>query len=80
MRAFIDAREPTGKAGYGLGLERYVLPRGLELVGHLGSSAGYRAFVGRLPAHDIDIAMVITTRRPQAAARPGAPVLVADAS
>ena len=61
MQTFVAAPEPTGKVGYGLGLERYVLPGGVEMVGHLGTTAGYRALVFRLPAQDIDIAMVITT-------------------
>jgi hypothetical protein len=35
-------------SGYGLGIERYALPGGIDLVGHLGGTAGYRSFVGRV--------------------------------
>jgi hypothetical protein len=38
-----------------------VLPGGVEMLGHMGTAAGYRAFMFRLPAQDIDIAMVINT-------------------
>jgi D-alanyl-D-alanine carboxypeptidase len=62
MRTFVAAADANGKAGYGLGIERWLLPGGVELIGHLGSTGGYRAFVGRAPAHDIDIALVINTR------------------
>jgi D-alanyl-D-alanine carboxypeptidase len=34
--------------GYGLGIEQYALPGGVSLVGHLGGTAGYRSFVGRV--------------------------------
>jgi D-alanyl-D-alanine carboxypeptidase len=34
-------------SGYGLGVEQYVLPGGVELVGHLGGAGMYRAFFGR---------------------------------
>jgi D-alanyl-D-alanine carboxypeptidase len=35
-------------SGYGLGIEQYSLPGGIDLVGHLGGTAGYRSFVGRV--------------------------------
>jgi hypothetical protein len=35
-----------GRVGYGLGIEHYALPGGVELVGHLGGTAGYTSFVG----------------------------------
>jgi D-alanyl-D-alanine carboxypeptidase len=60
MLTFVEATDNPGKVGYGLGIERYVLPGGVELIGNLGGTAGYRSFVGRLPAQQIDIAMVIT--------------------
>ncbi len=52
---------PIGLVGYGLGLERYVLPGGVEVLGHMGTTGGYRAFMFHLPAQDIDLAMVTTT-------------------
>jgi D-alanyl-D-alanine carboxypeptidase len=60
MLTFVQASDIPGQVGYGLGIERYELPGGVEMIGHLGTTAGYRAFVGYLPAQDIDIAMVIT--------------------
>jgi D-alanyl-D-alanine carboxypeptidase len=51
LRSMLDllpAQGEGGLAGYGLGIEQYALPGGLELVGHLGGTAGYRSFVGRL--------------------------------
>jgi D-alanyl-D-alanine carboxypeptidase len=61
MRRFVPAKDPQGLAGYGLGLERRVLPGGVEMVGHMGTTAGYRAYTYRLPAHGIDIAMATNT-------------------
>jgi D-alanyl-D-alanine carboxypeptidase len=61
MLTFVEAKEegsPVG--GYGLGIERYRFPGGLEVIGHAGSTGGYFAFVGHAPAKDLDIAMVIT--------------------
>jgi len=43
--------------GYGLGLEKWVLPGGVELIGHAGTTAGYTATVYYLPAQDITIAL-----------------------
>ena len=34
-------------SGYGLGVEQYTVPGGIELIGHLGGAGTYRAFVGR---------------------------------
>jgi len=34
-------------SGYGLGVERYTVPGGSELIGHLGGAGTYRTFVGR---------------------------------
>lgn len=60
MLTFVKATDIPGKVGYGLGLERYRFPGGVEVIGHLGTGAGYRAFVGYAPAERIDFAMVIT--------------------
>ena len=60
MLTFVDATGAPGLVGYGLGLERYEFPGGVEVIGHLGTSAGYRAFVGNVPAQDLAIAMIIT--------------------
>jgi D-alanyl-D-alanine carboxypeptidase len=60
MRTFVAAPSPEGQVGYGLGLERYVFG-GTEMVGHLGTTAGFRVVMGRLPAQRTTIVMVITT-------------------
>jgi D-alanyl-D-alanine carboxypeptidase len=53
------AQGEGGLAGYGLGIEHYVLPGGGELDGHLGGTAGYRSFAGRLrpPGVTLTLAM-----------------------
>jgi D-alanyl-D-alanine carboxypeptidase len=51
LREMVDlapAQGEGGLAGYGLGIEQYVLPGGIQLIGHLGGTAGYRSFVGRV--------------------------------
>jgi D-alanyl-D-alanine carboxypeptidase len=51
LREMLDlapAQGEGGLAGYGLGIEQYALPGGIELIGHLGGTAGYRSFVGRV--------------------------------
>jgi len=60
MRTFVAAPSPEGQVGYGLGLERYIFG-GTEMVGHLGTTAGFRVVMGRLPAQHTTIVMVITT-------------------
>jgi D-alanyl-D-alanine carboxypeptidase len=81
MRTFVAAEDPHGRVGYGLGLERYVLPGGVEMVGHMGTTAGYRALMFRLPAQDIDIAMVINNPDdPTPVLIPALKLLVAEAS
>jgi D-alanyl-D-alanine carboxypeptidase len=61
MRTFLRTPNDHGRVGYGLGLERYVLPGGIEMVGHMGTTAGYRALMFRLPAQNVEFAMVTTT-------------------
>jgi D-alanyl-D-alanine carboxypeptidase len=62
MLTFVDARGAPGLVGYGLGLQRYELPGGVEVIGHAGGTAGYLSFVGHLPMQDVDVAMVINNR------------------
>lgn len=61
MLAFVDAPDVGGQVGYGLGVQRYVLPGGLEVIGHLGSTAGYRAFGGRVRRLGVTVAMAMNT-------------------
>jgi D-alanyl-D-alanine carboxypeptidase len=80
MRRFVAADESNGRIGYGLGLERYVLPGGVEMVGHMGTTGGYRAYTFRLPAQGVDIAMVTTSPvDPAPVLMPALKVLVAGA-
>jgi D-alanyl-D-alanine carboxypeptidase len=62
MFTFIDAIDEGGLVGYALGVEKYLLPGGVELVGHLGGAPGYRSFVGYLPAQGIHIAAAMNTQ------------------
>jgi len=61
MLVFIDAPDQGGQVGYGLGMQRYVLPGGTEVIGSLGMTAGYVAFTGYLPAQDITIAAAMNS-------------------
>jgi len=81
MRTFVPTPNDHGRVGYGLGLERYVLPGGVEMVGHMGTTAGYRAYMFHLPAQDIDLAMVTTSPDdPMPVLEPALKLLVAEAS
>jgi len=81
MRTFLPTPNDHGRIGYGLGLERYVLPGGDEVIGHMGTGAGYRAFMFHLPAQNIDLSMIITsTADPSPVLFPALKVLLAAAS
>jgi D-alanyl-D-alanine carboxypeptidase len=50
MLAFVDAPDEVGVPyWYGLGVERYVLPGDVEMIGHAGGTAGYGSAVHYLP-------------------------------
>ncbi|HWT23467.1 MAG TPA: serine hydrolase domain-containing protein, partial [Solirubrobacteraceae bacterium] len=81
MRGFVPTPVENGRDGYGLGLEHYVLPGGVEVVGHMGTTGGYRAFMFHLPAQNIDLAMVTNSPSdPTPVLMPALKVLVAAAS
>jgi D-alanyl-D-alanine carboxypeptidase len=46
-------------AGYGLGVEQYALPGGIELIGHLGGAGTYRTFVGRQRPQGVTISFAL---------------------
>jgi D-alanyl-D-alanine carboxypeptidase len=48
MLTFAPAPDQGGQIGYGLGMEQRAVPGGIELVGHLGGTAGYCSYAGRL--------------------------------
>ena len=68
MRTFLTTPEEHGRDGYGLGLERYSLPGGVRLIGHMGTGAGYRALMFHLPARHLDFTLALN--------RPGDPTPV----
>lgn len=60
MLAFVPAPSQGGQVGYGLGMQKLVLPGEIEVLGHGGGTAGFRSFVGYLPAQDITIVVAMT--------------------
>jgi len=61
MLTFGPAQGPGGVVGYGLGIEQRVFPNGVESIGHLGGTAGYFAWIARLPAHGVTIAAMLNS-------------------
>ena len=55
MLAFAPAPDVGGQVGYGLGIEQRIFPGGVELIGHLGTAAGYTAYVARLRRQHVTI-------------------------
>jgi D-alanyl-D-alanine carboxypeptidase len=82
MRTLVPVEgDPNGLVGYGLGFERFLLPGGLEVVGHMGTAAGYRAYMFHLPAQGIDVAMATNQPGdPMPVLAPALQLLVAEAS
>lgn len=62
MMTFINATGEGGLVGYGLGVEKYRLPGGLEVIGHLGGTAGYRSFTGYIPTLELSLALALNTQ------------------
>lgn len=56
MLDFAPAPDQGGQVGYGLGIELRVAPGDVELIGHLGSAAGYCSYVGRVNQQDVTMA------------------------
>ena len=59
MLAFAPAPDVGGQVGYGLGIERRLLPGGVEAIGHLGISVGYCAFVARLRPQHVTMSLAL---------------------
>jgi D-alanyl-D-alanine carboxypeptidase len=59
MLAFTPAPDVGGQVGYGLGIEQRLLPGGVEVIGHLGTTAGYCAYVGRLQRRRVTVASAL---------------------
>jgi D-alanyl-D-alanine carboxypeptidase len=62
MLDLAPAQGEGGLVGYGLGLEQYALPGGVDLVGHLGGTAGYRSFVGRMRPLGVTLTFVLNAQ------------------
>ena len=59
MLAFAPAPDVGGQVGYGLGIERRLLPGGVEAIGHLGGTAGYTTYLARLRPQGTTIALAL---------------------
>jgi D-alanyl-D-alanine carboxypeptidase len=59
MLAFAPAPDVGGQIGYGLGIEWRLFPGGVSAIGHLGSTAGYCAYVARLRPQGVTIASAL---------------------
>lgn len=59
MLAFAPAPDVGAQVGYGLGIERRLLPGGVEAIGHLGGAPGYRSYVGRVRPPNATMALAL---------------------
>jgi D-alanyl-D-alanine carboxypeptidase len=64
MLAFSPAPDEGGQVGYGLGVEHRVLPGDHHLIGNLGMTAGYAAYVGRLRNTGVTLAVALNWEEP----------------
>lgn len=56
MMTFVDAPDEHGfPYWYGLGLERYIFPEGITVIGHAGGAVGYGSVMYRSPDYGITI-------------------------
>jgi D-alanyl-D-alanine carboxypeptidase len=62
MLAFRSALDVGGLVGYGLGIERRVLPGGVELIGHLGGAPGYRTYAGRVRPQNVTMTFALNSQ------------------
>jgi D-alanyl-D-alanine carboxypeptidase len=78
MLAFAPAPDVGGQIGYGLGVERRVIPGGVEAIGHLGGAGTYTAYVGRLRPLGVTISLALNWQDdPTPVLLPAAKVLAA---
>src|SRR4029077_14815572 len=59
MLAFAPAPDQGGQVGYGLGIERRVVPGGVEMMRAVGRTPGFCAYVGRIRPPGATIASVM---------------------
>jgi D-alanyl-D-alanine carboxypeptidase len=61
MLTLAPAPDVGGQVAYGLGIERRVLPGGVELIGNLGGAGGYFAYAGTLPDRGVTFAVAMNS-------------------
>ncbi len=59
MLTFAPAPDQGGQIGYGLGIEQRLAPGGIELIGHLGGTAGYTSYTGRLRPQNVTMTFTL---------------------
>jgi D-alanyl-D-alanine carboxypeptidase len=59
MLTFAPAPGEGGQVGYGLGVEQRVAPGDVELIGHIGGTAGYLSYAGRLQPQGVTMTFVL---------------------
>ena len=62
MTGFVPAEGDGGRVGYGLGIEKYALPGGIEMIGHSGGTAGYRSGMFYFPALDLTMTFAMSVQ------------------
>ena len=62
MMTFAPAPDVGGQIGYGLGIEQRALPGGPELIGHLGGTAGFRSYAGRLRPQGVTLTLMLNAQ------------------
>jgi CubicO group peptidase (beta-lactamase class C family) len=73
MLTIIDA---TGEYDYGLRISKFVFPGGVEFIGHLGLTAGYKSLAGRLRSRYNHFAGRHLARQPDARSVSGFEILI----
>ena len=67
MLTFVDTPNEHGfPYYYGLGVDKWVFPHDIRMVGHFGSTAGFTSAVYELPDRGITISAAINTMDPEA--------------
>ena len=63
MLTFVDAPDEHGVPYfYGLGMEKYVFPGGIEMIGHSGSTAGFASVVSYLPDLKVTVSATVNSQ------------------
>jgi len=63
MLTFVEAQHPSELPyDYGLAVEKFTLPSGVEMMGHAGGTAGFASVVYYLPALETTVAAMVNTQ------------------